>query len=210
MRRETFAEAARGISATAMTAQNSDLTPASPASPASSAAAGGCFDVAGFIARRVTEHQQWLGDRLARLRELAADAAAVNSSIPDMAEMDQTVAFLCNDLRECLEREESMVFPALLRLKEQTSVSKCHAGMIKARLRFMVAEQEAIAGSLASAADIVRLHLSPTGPCETCHELLIALESLQAELSDHLRREQDELFAWALAREEALVRQIAD
>jgi iron-sulfur cluster repair protein YtfE (RIC family) len=74
----------------------------------------------------------------------------------------------------------------------------------------MVAEQEAVAASLADAADIARQHLSPTGPCETCHELLVALESLESELTAHLRLEQDELFAWALAREEALIRQIAD
>jgi len=168
------------------------------------------LDVEAFVAQRTSEHQQWLGDRLSRLRELAADAAASNSHIAEMATMDQKVAFLCNDLRECFEREESMVFPALVRLRQQTHISRCHAGMVRARLRFMVAEQEAVAALLAQATEIARRHLSPTGPCEACHDLIAALESLNAELTAHRRREQDELFAWALDREDQLIAQIAD
>lgn len=178
--------------------------------PACPAAGTADFDVDGFVARRVTEHQQWLGDRLVRLREFAANAAAVNPSVAEMAELDQKVAFLVNDLRDCVAREESMVFPALARLREQTQVSRCHAGMVKARLRFMVAEQDALAASLAEAREIAHRHLSPAGPCETCHALVADLESLEVELTEHLRKEQDELFAWALAREESLVRQIPD
>ena len=168
------------------------------------------FDVEAFVAQRTSEHQQWLGDRLSLLRELAADAAASNPQIAEMATMDQKVAFLCNDLRECFEREESMVFPSLVRLRQQTQVSRCHAGMVRARLRFMVAEQESVAASLAEAIQIARRHLSPAGPCEACHDLIAALESLDAELTAHRRREQDELFAWALDYEDQMIARIPD
>ena len=169
------------------------------------------LDVAGFIDGRTAEHHKLLaGSRVTNLRALAALAAEANPHIPDLAAMDHTIATFCNDLRECFDREESMVFPALLRLQTQTRVSRCQAGMVRARLRFMVAEQDAVLGSLSGAGDIARRHLSPMGPCESCHQLLLAIESLQAGLHAHVAREQDELFAWALGREDALIAQIAD
>jgi hypothetical protein len=83
------------------------------------------------------------------------------------------------------------------------------AGMIKARLRFMTAEQTAVAAALRDIIAAARAHLSPGGPCELCHELLRACDALRVELEDHLRREQEELFAWAVAREEQLARSVA-
>jgi iron-sulfur cluster repair protein YtfE (RIC family) len=169
------------------------------------------FDVSRFILDRAAEHHALLaGSRLTNLRALATEASEANAQMPELAAMDHTVATFCNDLRECFAREESMVFPALLRLQTQTHVSRCQAGMIRARLRFMVAEQDALLLSLSDAGDIARRHLSPTGPCESCHQLLLAIESLQADLHPHVAREQDELFAWALAREDALIAQISD
>src|SRR5215212_6674136 len=89
-----------------------------------------------FIADRIAEHRGLLDDRLTRLRVLSCDTAEGNAQIADLAAMDQQVAFFCNDLRECCEREEAMVFPALTRLQHQTHVSHGHAGMVRARLRF--------------------------------------------------------------------------
>lgn len=169
------------------------------------------FELSSFILDRAAEHHALLaGTRLTNLRALAVEAAESNADVPELAAMDHTVATFCNDLRECFGREESMVFPALVRLETQTHVSRCHAGMIRARLRFMVAEQDALLASLSGAGDIARRHLSPTGPCESCHQLLLAIESLHAEVHAHVAREQDELFAWALAREDALIAQISD
>jgi hypothetical protein len=71
----------------------------------------------------------------------------------------------------------------------------------------MRAEQDAVATALADITDIAHRHLSPGGPCESCHELLLALESLQVSLNAHFASEQEELFVWALQHEEALMRQ---
>jgi iron-sulfur cluster repair protein YtfE (RIC family) len=163
------------------------------------------LDVASFVADRVAEHHLLAGARLSRLRELASEAAEANGDVAELAAMDQKIAFFCNDLPECCRREESMVFPTLLRLCSQTHISQCKAGMIAARLRFMVAEQNALLSSLAAVIEIIGPKLSPAGPCESCHQLLQAAKAFQSELIAHIRREQDELFAWAVARETALV-----
>src|SRR3954454_17144026 len=102
-------------------------------------------DVSEFIDARIAEHHEMLGDPLARLRKLAGDTAERNPDVPGLAAIDQMVAFFCNDLRECCRREETMVFPALLRLRAQTSIRDCHAGAVRARLRFAAAEQDALA-----------------------------------------------------------------
>jgi iron-sulfur cluster repair protein YtfE (RIC family) len=163
------------------------------------------FDPLASIAQRIAEHKELLGERLNHIRAMSIEAAAGNATIADLVEMDQKVAFFCNDLRECCEREEKVVFPALTRLHAQASLSRCQGGAVKARLKFMRAEQEAAANALAAITDLAHRHLSPGGPCESCHDLLIALESLSAALHAHLGKEQDELFAWALAHEEALM-----
>ena len=98
-----------------------------------------------------------------------------------------------------------MVFPALIRLESETGVSKCKAGLVRARLRFMVAEQEALVTELNEASGIAGRYLSPAGPCEFCHELLGALAALSVKLTHHLALEQEELFTWALQREDRLI-----
>jgi iron-sulfur cluster repair protein YtfE (RIC family) len=163
------------------------------------------FEVASFIEEQVAEHACLIGERLSRLRELASDAVAANADIAELAEMDQKIAFFCNDLPECCRREEAMVFPTLLRLRSQTHISSCKAGMVAARLRFMIAEQNVMLSALADVVEIVGRNLSPTGPCESCHQLLQAAKQFQSELVAHVQREQEELFVWAIAREAALV-----
>jgi iron-sulfur cluster repair protein YtfE (RIC family) len=175
-----------------------------PVHAPSAAQNAGDLDVASFVADRVAEHHLLAGARISRLRELASEAAEANADVAELAAMDQKIAFFCNDLPECCRREESMVFPMLLRLHSQTRISQCKAGMIAARLRFMVAEQNALLSSLAEVIEIIGRNLSPAGPCESCHQLLQAAKSFQSDLIAHIRREQVELFEWAVAREAAL------
>ena len=163
------------------------------------------FDVELFIEHHTAEHEQFTGERLTRLRELACEAAQANGGVTELLDMDQKIACFCNDLPECCRREEQMVFPALLRLKSQTHITSCKAGMVAARLRFMVAEQQMLLSTLADAIQILQRHLSPAGPCELCHELLREARSLESELVVHIRREQEELFAWGISREAELV-----
>jgi iron-sulfur cluster repair protein YtfE (RIC family) len=155
--------------------------------------------VAEWVVQSQRQHVDLLG-MLPRLRALASET--------DFAEIDQRMGMLCNDLRECFAREESMVFPILLRFAEQTRISACKAGAIKARLRFMIAEQNAAANAVEQIISIIRRRLSPDGPCESCHELLRVLQPFEAVLHFHFRREQDELFAWAIEREEHLIRRL--
>jgi iron-sulfur cluster repair protein YtfE (RIC family) len=163
------------------------------------------FDVEAFIEAHVVEHGRLMGGRLARLRQLASDTAEANVVVAELAEMDRRIGCFCNDLPECCRREEQMVFPALLRLRSQIQISSCKAGMVAARLRFMVAEQDALLAALTDAIGIVKRNLSPAGPCESCHQLLREATSFESELVAHIRREQEELFAWAVAREAELV-----
>ena len=166
------------------------------------------LDVESFIEQHAAEHEGFTGaggGRLTRLRELACEAAQANADLAELIDMDRKIACFCNDLPECFRREEQMVFPALLRLKAQTHISSCKSGMVAARLRFMVAEQQMLLSTLADAITILQVHLSPAGPCESCHELLRETKSLESELAAHIHREQRVLFAWGAAREAELV-----
>jgi iron-sulfur cluster repair protein YtfE (RIC family) len=163
------------------------------------------FDVESFIEQHAAEHERFTGERLARLRQLACEAAEANAGVAELADMDQKIGCFCNDLPECFRREEQMVFPALLRLGSLARISSCKAGMVAARLRFMVAEQQMLLSALANAIEILERHLSPVGPCESCHGLLREAKSLESELVAHIRREQAELFTWGVAREVELV-----
>jgi iron-sulfur cluster repair protein YtfE (RIC family) len=164
-----------------------------------------CFEVEPFIEARMAEHGHMIGTPLTRLRRLACDAAEANTGVAELAEMDRKIACFCNDLPECCRREEQMVFPALVRLQSQTHITSCRAGMIAARLRFMIAEQQALLSELAGAIEIIERHRSPAGSCESCHELLREAQSFEGVLVAHIRREQEELFAWGVAREAELV-----
>jgi iron-sulfur cluster repair protein YtfE (RIC family) len=114
-------------------------------------------------------------------------------------------ATLLQEQMRCLfDYEQSSVFPALTRLETQSHISRCRAGMIAARVRWLLHEQATLLDAIAELQQDATQHLSPAGPCESCHALVRDLSHFQADLKRHVRDEKERVLDWAVLREKVL------
>lgn len=150
-------------------------------------------------------HHVYLRRQTRRIEQIVREIADFNEAEnPIVTDMQQLVG----GLRQCVEAqlamEEEILFPMLARLQEQTVISKCRAGIIRARV--VVAERDLarIRGVVLRLRDLAEEFMSPRGPCEACHELLSLVRALLADLREHTRKESEILFPWAVAREAEL------
>lgn len=166
------------------------------------------FSAADLIADIVGMHHPALRRQVGRIEIVARDIVGYDDATDGaLAEIRQLVGGLRACVDSQLDREEQLLFPMLERLEQQTVVTKCHAGMIRSRLMMAERDQARIRGVIARLIDLANEHLSPTGPCEACHELLKILADLQSDLHEHTRKECGVLFVWAVEREKLLAQQ---
>jgi iron-sulfur cluster repair protein YtfE (RIC family) len=151
----------------------------------------------------VLAHCEFL-ESLPALIDLIDDVVAGNRQLPEAASLSLKATELGEQLRWLFEREEENLFPALIKLETQFRISPCRAGMVGARVRCMMREQERVLEIVIEMQRLATQHLSPAGPCESCHNLLAMLSDLRLDLEQHLRLERERLFNWALAREAML------
>ena len=156
------------------------------------------FDLTVLLDELFATHHQVLRRAVRRIAALAAD----NHVHDEIAQVANSLAACCESQ---LDREENVLFPMLQRLAQTTSISACRAGMIRARV--MIAERELarVRGTLQRLRELAEQHLSPAGPCEACHELLLVINPLMSDLREHTRKKCDLLFPWAIEREQALI-----
>jgi regulator of cell morphogenesis and NO signaling len=158
-----------------------------------------------LIAQISSTHHVYLRHQVHRIEQIVGEIVAGNEAgNPVVIDMQQ----LMGGLRACVESqlsmEEQVLFPMLLRLQEQTSISRCRSGMIKSRVAIAERDLARIRGVVLRLRDLTRELLSPDGPCEICHELLGLIEALLTDLREHTRKKTEILFPWAVAREAAI------
>ena len=107
----------------------------------------------------------------------------------------QVLAFHA-DLKRLFDREENGLFPMLWRLEKATVLSRCHAGMVRSRVRFAIIEQEPLTGSLNRLKEATR-----ACPAAACRGVLQLIEQFETALAAHLQRERQSLFHRAVEME---------
>lgn len=149
-------------------------------------------------------HHAGLRGCLDALERLTTEAADANAAVaPELLELPELAGNFIACVSADLNRQEQVLLPMIARLQEQTVVSGCHAGMIRSRVTLAEREQARAQGVLVRIRTLAHRYLSPSGPCEACHELLAHLEAIeQAMTRAHAASRQ--LFADAVKREAAL------
>jgi iron-sulfur cluster repair protein YtfE (RIC family) len=150
-------------------------------------------------------HHVYLRRQTHRIEQIVEEIAkyndAGNAIVIDMRQ-------LVGGLRACVESqlamEDEVLFPMILRLQQQTVISKCRAGMIRSRIVLAERDLARIRGVVLRLRDLAEEFLSPRGPCEACHELLPVVRALLIDLREHTRKESEIVFPWAVAREAEL------
>ena len=157
-----------------------------------------------LIESLASAHCALLETKLARIDEMAQEAASANPDIEELLLLRHRVRIVGDEVRRICDREENGLFSMIRRLHEARLISRCHAGMVAARVRFTVMDQEAVLQSVQELRALAAAPLSPRGPCALCHPIVEALDELRADLLTHFTSEREMLFAPAVERETRL------
>jgi iron-sulfur cluster repair protein YtfE (RIC family) len=154
----------------------------------------------------VASHHKPLRSQVARIDSIVRDMTDYGEpDDPVLLEIRQLVEGLCACVESQLSTERNVVFPMLRRIRQQTLVSKCHAGMIRSRLAIVERDLARIRGVMIRLRDLGAGIASPAGCCEACHELMRVAREAISNLQRLSEKQSDVLFAWAIARERSLV-----
>jgi iron-sulfur cluster repair protein YtfE (RIC family) len=172
------------------------------------AAAAAPVAIEQLIESACNTHRSLISGHGLRINDLAEQACRANPTQEDLLLLRHRTRLLGEDLARLFEREEHGVFPMIRRLEGARSLRPCHVGMMRARVRFTVVDQEAILLTLSEVRSLTVVQLAPQVPCEICQAIALALDELSCELLRHHEFEQSILFRRATEREDLLASQI--
>ncbi|MBI5771836.1 MAG: iron-sulfur cluster repair di-iron protein [Verrucomicrobia bacterium] len=132
-------------------------------------------------AGRVAEKHAW---RDARLPEVAA-----------------TVAALHDEMFSHMMKEEQILFPIVRELERGAAGASSHCGTIANPIRVMEAEHENAGGAIAHLRKLTDGFTPKPDDCNTHRALLAGLAQFEADLHQHVHKENNVLFPRALALE---------
>ena len=119
--------------------------------------------------------------------ELARKVEAVHADAPDCPHgLACHLTFMADDLDSHQQREEGVLFPMILR---------GGGPMIRFPVRQMMREHEDVEEQLSQLRRLTRNYATPPGACRTWQALMRACDKLERDLREHMRLENEVLFA---------------
>ena len=124
---------------------------------------------------------------------------------PVLVEIRQLVQGLAACVEMQLEKEERVLFPTLARLRHQTRISRCHAGMVRSLVATSERDMARVRGVLARLNDLLEERLAFAPDCRRCRLMDAVAEAMSMALAGHDELETL-LFEWAVSHEGELAR----
>jgi regulator of cell morphogenesis and NO signaling len=156
----------------------------------------------------VAAHHGYLRDRLPTLAVMLEKVLrAHGQSHPELLELRQLFASLWAELDCHMVKEEEVLFPICRAMDRRDAMA--HAGVPVAPMSLhgpigvMIQEHEDAGDALATMRALTQGYTPPEDACATYRALLAGLAELEADLHQHIHKENNILFPKAIAAEEA-------
>lgn len=204
--RETLAAACakRGLSPEAVLAE---LENAAEPAGAVEEVPPGSLTLTALCDHIVQRHHATLREALPRLHELAAKVAKVHGEAhPDLAEVRDVFDELWIELENHMEKEERVLFPACRQLEATLRPADLPSGPLAPAVARMEEEHTDAGEALALLRSLTRDYAPPPDACASYRSLLDGLHALEADLHQHIHKENNILFPRAIALDAALRR----
>lgn len=154
-----------------------------PPSPAH----GASVEVKGLIDLILTRYHETHRREFPQAIALARKVEAVHAGDADCPRgLADHLAFMADDLESHQQREEQVLFPMIL---------GGGSPMIRFPIGRMMAEHKDVEEQLVRLRALTRDHSAPPGACATWRTLVNACRKLDLDLHEHMRLENDVLFA---------------
>lgn len=150
-------------------------------------------------------HHAYLKHEMPRLRHLALRVAnAHGQRLPWTNQLAQVVEGFVRELQSHMMKEEQILFPMVRQIDAAEEAPEFHCGSLANPIRVMEAEHREAGDALATMRTLTSDYTPPPDACNTFRALLDGLKQLEADMHQHVHKENNILFPRALEREAAL------
>ena len=150
-------------------------------------------------------HHAYLRRELPRLAQLVAKVASVHGGgRPELQQVQQVFASLCGELGPHMLDEERILFPAVRQWEQAAGSEAATAGKLADTIRAMEQEHDRAGEALAQLRRLTADYQPPPSACNTYRVMLDGLAQLEADMHQHVHKENNILFPRAMALEPAL------
>lgn len=170
----------KGLDPEAVFAEVEAALDAGPAAPEQDART---LSTAGLVARIVDRHHGYLRRALPAIAPIAAKVAQVHGPHdPRLREVHATFVALSDALLPHLDEEEEVLFPALMSRKPDPA-------LLSRELDKMMTDHLAVGDMLARLRALTDGYVTPEWGCNTYRVLMAELDSLEADILEHVHLE---------------------
>lgn len=144
-------------------------------------------------------HHAYLKEELPRLDFMTEKVARVHADKePRLAIVRQAFVALKNELEPHMMKEERILFPIVRQLEASADRPESHCGSVANPIRQMEHEHDLAGDQLAILRDASDGFVPPQWACNTYRAMLDALETLEADMHQHIHKENNVLFPKAI------------
>lgn len=147
-------------------------------------------------------HHAYLREELPRLDFMTEKVSRVHGDKePRLLEICDAFVALKAELEPHMMKEEKILFPIIRRLEASASRPEFHCGSVANPIRQMEHEHEQAGDALATIRKASEDFVPPDWACNTYRAMLDSLEKLEADMHQHVHKENNVLFVKALEME---------
>ncbi len=164
------------------------------------------WDTMGRLVDNIVQtHHVFLRRELPRLTALMAKVRSVHGERhPELSELQEIFLGLVGELESHMAKEEQVLFPMLKRMDHADTLPEFHCGSVRNPISVMEYEHDQAGEALARMRELTGDYEVPDDGCESYQVLLDGLQELEADLHQHIHKENNILFPMAQAREAEL------
>jgi regulator of cell morphogenesis and NO signaling len=153
----------------------------------------------------VATHHAYLETELPRLTDLFEKVVRVHGERhAELHRCQDVFRALGAELDSHLMKEERVLFPLIRAMEESRSVEDVHCGTVRNPIRVMEAEHDGAGAALATLRQATGGYTPPADACASYRALLDGLARLEADLHEHIHKENNILFPRAIRLEDEL------
>lgn len=155
----------------------------------------------------VQTHHVYLRNELPRLTQMVEKVQSVHADRhPELNECRTVFRGLRAELESHMMKEEQILFPMIVALENGRASATSHCGTINNPIRQMEHEHDDAGAALERLRTLTGGYAPPTDACNTYRAMLDGLAELEADLHQHIHKENNILFPRAAQLEAAAQR----
>ena len=160
--------------------------------------------LADLIAHIKATHHVFIRTECPRIQALAAKVVGVHGkNHPELAEVQQIFTALTEELTVHLMKEEQILFPFVIRMEESAIAGEpappAMFGTVMNPIGMMMREHDSAGDVLRSLRKVTNNYAVPADACVSYRTLYEALQGYEADLHQHIHKENNILFPRAAA-----------